>query len=364
MKKLFILWMAMLSSSYAMAADEESCTTSLTVQVQESKDGIPADMNERLASKIRQAVILNGIEGGDKLSTFNLVASTSEVGKEILSGQRPLVAITLELRMYVCNTLTNEKLASTTMTVSGAGRNEHRAYQAAVSAVSGQKRPLQLFLQDARRRIEAYYDNQAPFIIKQAKAEAKKYNFERAMFLLQTIPVCSKQYDKAEKAMQEVFQMYIDRDCSEKIAKARNIWNANQNRDGALVAGAYLAAIDANSSCTDDAEKLEKAIQERIGDEWEFYKEMKRDSLKLEEKYIDALKAIGKAYAKNQGDTTVKIEGIANGQPKVEGEQPQTEEDNSPQADKDESDKDDDSGEEDKSDKDDDEEESNSETED
>ena len=341
MRKLFMLMVAVLCGSYTLAAEEESCTPSLTVKVKETKDGIPADMHERLAAILRQAITLNGIEGGDKVANFDLIASTHEVGKEMLAGQRPLVTVTVELRMYVSSTLTNEKFASTSINLSGAGRNEHAAYRAAISSVNGKNRPIQLFLQDAHRRIMAFYDNQAPFIIKKAKAEAAQYNFERAMFLLQTIPLCSRQYDKAEKAMKEVFQQYLDRDCAAKIAKARNIWNANQNRDGALVAGAYLAAIDPNSSCTSDAEKLEKAIKERIGDEWEFYKQMKRDSLKLEEQYIDALKVIGKAYAKNQGDTTVHIEGIAGpeplgNQPDVQGDEPS--EDNTPQADADDQD--------------------------
>lgn len=316
MKKLFIMLFAIAGSCLSANAKDDNCEVSLTVEVAESPDGIPTAMHERLTAMLRRAVTQNGIEGGDKLSNFNLVATTHETSKEMLAGTRPTVAITYELRLYVSNMMTNEKFASSVIYLNGAGLTEGHAARAAVSSVNGQNRPIQLFLQDAHRRILAFYDNQAPLIIRQAKQAASQYDFERAMFLLQTIPACSKQYDKAEKAMKEVFQQFIDRDCSDKIAKARNIWNATQNRQGALLAGAYLAGIDPNSSCTNDAKKLEKAISERIGDEWEFAKEMMRDSMKLEEKYIDALKVIGKAYGKNQGDmTVVNVDGDDYGDP-------------------------------------------------
>lgn len=305
MRKLFILLLATVWCCLTTTAKDDNCDVSLTVKVAETSDGIPADMHDRLAMMLRKAVTQNGIEGGDKLSNFYLVATTHEVSKEILAGMRPLVALTYEVRLYVTNAMTDEKFASTTINVNGAGSDELRATRAAVSSLNGQNRALQLFLQDARRRILAFYDNQAPLLIKQAKSAADQHDFERAMFLLQTIPACSKQYDKAEKAMKEVFQQFIDHDCASKVAMARNIWNASQNRQGAVLAGAYLAAIDQKSACCKDAEKLEKAIRERIGEEWEFAKKMYEDSLKMEEKYIEAVKVIGKAYGKNQGDMTV-----------------------------------------------------------
>ena len=102
------------------------------------------------------------------------------------------------------------------------------------------------------------------------------------------------------KALSDTFIAFLDFDSTVKLTKARNIWNASQDKEGALLAGAYLSAILPSSSAYQDALKLEKAIRERIGEEWEFYKELQRSSTELDKERIEAARAIGIAYAKNQ----------------------------------------------------------------
>lgn len=106
--------------------------------------------------------------------------------------------------------------------------------------------------------------------------------------------------------MLDIYQEYVDYDCAVKVNKARAIWNASQDKDGAALAGAYLASIDPASSCWDEALALAEQIRMRIGDDWEFAKELQRDAVALEKARIEAIRAIGIAYGQNQKALTVR----------------------------------------------------------
>lgn len=71
------------------------------------------------------------------------------------------------------------------------------------------------------------------------------------------------------------------------------------------MAGVYLASIDPASSCWEDAMVLSDAIRVRIGDNWEFSKELQRDAVMLEKTRIEAMPAIGVAFGTHQKARTV-----------------------------------------------------------
>ena len=155
--------------------------------------------------------------------------------------------------------------------------------------------------------------------IRQAKSLSTKQDFEQAMYLLTSIPTCINNYDAVEAAILSTFQTYVNQDCTGKINKARHAWNASQDREGAKIAGAYLAAINPAAQCYDDAMELADEIRERIGEEWEwakdlkeFGKEMARSQVELEKMRIEAARAIGESYAENQPDITIN-QNIING---------------------------------------------------
>jgi hypothetical protein len=309
MRKLFaLIAFAACFCSTAVAAEEE-CIIPMMVVVPDQPKEVPISAKTILEAKLRQAITQNGIEGGAKYAYFMVVGNMEEVGKQVIGGTRPLVTLTLDVQLYVVNQFTGDKFAMTTVTVSGAARNDQRAYSTALSALTQQNKQIQQFLKSAKDRISNYYDTQANQIITMAKNKAATYDFEEAMYLLTTVPVCSKQYKNVEKAMREIFQNFIDYDCAAKIGKAMNIWNATQDREGALLAGAYLSAIDPNSACYEDAMVLADEIRLRIGEQWEFAKDLQRDAMRdavaIELARIAAMRAIGKAWGENQQPVTI-----------------------------------------------------------
>ena len=311
MKKMVLTWALLALSTLGIRAQSQ-CEFPLTIVIPDQAVELSPMAVTQLTSKIRQAVTLNGMTGGTRYSNFCIVANLVETSKHMTGGLRPLVAVTTGLELSISNTRSGDSFGSTYVNLSGAGQNDKLAYMASISSLNPQNTALQSFLKATKKKIVAYYENQTNNIIRQAKSLSTKQDFEQAMYLLTTIPTCISNYDAVEDAILSTFQTFVDQDCTSKINKARQAWNASQDRDGAKIAGAYLAAINPTAQCFDEAEELADEIKERIGEEWEwakdlkeFGKEMARSQVELEKMRIEAARAIGEAYAENQPDITI-----------------------------------------------------------
>lgn len=304
MKKYLYMLFVLLFGCIQLDAQND-CAIPLMVYVPKQPSMLPLSAQASLTTKIRQLVTQSGLESGAGFSTFCIVANITEESKNVISGLRPLVTLTINLNLFVGNNYTSDKYSSAVVTLSGAGQTEAKAYMSAFSGINFTNTALQTFIKDAKKKILAYYETQIPNIIKQANSFALRREYEEALCLLASVPICSSKYGDVEKCMLSVFQDYVDYDCAQKVAKARAVWDAGQNKESASVAGAYLTAIDPSSTCWSDAIALSNSIRSRIGDDWEFSKELQRDAVKLEKTRIDAVRAIGVAYGNNQKANTI-----------------------------------------------------------
>ena len=305
MKNIILaLWMAILCVVPMNAQND--CVIPMMVLVPQQVDALSPMAQSKLESRLRQIVTQNGMDGGVQFANFCVVANLTEGSKEVVGGLRPLVTLTCELELYVGNNYTGDKFASTSIVLNGAGNNESKAYTAAFGSISTSNAQIQKFLKEAKRKVSEYYETQVPNILRQAKGFSIRREYEEALCLLTSVPTCCGRYADVEQCMLEIYQQYVDYDCAVKVNKGRAIWNATQNKEGAILAGAYLASIDPASSCWSDALSLAETIRARIGDDWEFSKELMRDAVMLEKNKIEAIRAIGVAFGQNQKAITVR----------------------------------------------------------
>lgn len=312
MKAKTIITMTLCALMGLSAQAQQACELPLHVIIPEQTVDIGPGGTKQLVAKIRQVVTQNGMTGGAQYSQFHIEANLMEVSKEMTSGLRPLVTVTTELELSVGNSVTGGKFGSTSITLSGAGKNERAAYMAAISNIRPINAQLKSFLRTTKEKIIQYYESQTDNIVRKANQLAAKQQVEEALFLLTSIPTCCTSYEKAEEATLKIFQDYLNQDCQSKISKARHAWNASQDREGAHIAGAYLSAINPAAQCYDDAMELADEIRQRIGEEWEWAKDLKefaketvRIDQNLELERIKAARAIGEAYANNQKETVI-----------------------------------------------------------
>jgi len=306
MKKLFLSW-AFLALSTIVAHAQDDCVFPMLIVVPDNVTELSPNAQTQLESKMRQIVTQHGMSGGARFANFCMVADLTPGTKNVTSGLRPLVTVSVDLALSVGNTTTGDRFASTAITLSGAGPNANRAYAAAVSSINANSAQMQQFMKNAKQKIKSYYDTQTGSIIRRANTLASQQNFEEALFLLSSVPACSSKYADVEQAISSIFQKFTDLDCASKLNKAKAAWAGSQDREGAKVAGAYLAGINPQSSCTEDAQALIHEISQRIGEEWEwakdlkeFGKEMARSQVDLERMRIEAARSIGEAWANNQ----------------------------------------------------------------
>lgn len=274
----------------------QDCVIPLGIYVKGDK--LPEASVEVLRNKLGQAITVNGVEGG-RFSQFAVVAQVSEIQEEVIEGVRPQYLKVITLNLSVCNAETGDKFSSKSLRLKGAGTAADRAFNSAFAKLQDESAIASL-LESAKSKIIAYYDSQINNILAQCKSYCVKQQYEEALCLLAAVPTCCQSYAKVQQELATTYQQYVDYDCAQKIQRARAIWAASQTREAALMAGAYLSAINPSSTCVEDAVVLMAQIQSRMGEGWELEKELVRGTVSLEAARIEAARAIGVAYGQNQ----------------------------------------------------------------
>ncbi|MDE7407343.1 MAG: hypothetical protein K2M76_02885 [Muribaculaceae bacterium] len=309
-----LLGMAFMAMT-AVASAADKCIIPMTIIM---GDELPTATATLLEGKIRQALTADGMEGGADYSKFCVVTKVSETEKEILRGMRAQVTVELSIEVAIGNKETGDKFAATALTVSGAGRNETKAYTAAIKALNPNDTELQRIMDKGRKKIDEYYNTQLTALLRQAQGKAVQRDYEGALALLGTIPTCVKDYSKVAKNMVSIWQDYVNLDCGKTLMAARSVWSATLNEEGAVLAASYIAAIDPKSNCMDDALVLLDEIKTKLGADSEFVRNYMVDRQlnkeNYERAYLEAMRDISVKMAENQPTPVVNENWIVNSQ--------------------------------------------------
>lgn len=300
-------YIAIICAIMAALVSRAQCEIPLMTQVLDPQNfDIPMSSLNVLESRLSQALTMDGVVGGAPYSQFCVVAQVNPIQSEAISGLQKTYMVAFNLDLFVGSIATGEKFLSSSIRLKGAGTSTDRAYTTAFNSINVNNKQFQDFVKKAKQKIIAYYDSQLNSIISRAKALCVTQDYEEALCLLSSVPTCCNGYNQVETLLASTFQSFVNYDCAVKVNKARAIWNATQNERGAMLAGAYLAAINPSSACNSDALILAEQIRSRVGDDWEFYKELKRESVNIEKARIEAARAIGVAYGENQKANTIR----------------------------------------------------------
>lgn len=284
---------------------------SIVPYVSEQVEHLPLSARNNLQSKLAQVVTANGLGDSQNYNTrFIITPNISVLDKYVVSGAPAKVALTLEVAVYVGDGITGKKFGSTAINVKGVGRNETKAYIAAVRQISSGDKNLQNLLMNAKNRILEYYNNECDFILKDAESLANQNQFENAIFVLTSVPNISKDcYNKALDMAAPLYQKKIDRDCKLLLNKAKNAWNAGLDFEAANDAASYLNQIEPNSDCYPQVESLSREINSRIKKvddrEWKFILKQQDDRTKVAVNQLQSLKEIALTYGQNQPQNPV-----------------------------------------------------------
>lgn len=303
MKKIYSLILAIAASMTLFAQTEY---LPISVVVGDMLEPFPANAKVQVENKLHQLLTRQGISAMGS-TQFAITAIAVPQNKEVLAGPPTQYVETMELTLYIVDLSNEVVFASESQTLKGVGTTDAKSYLDALKKINLQGDKMAQFVAQGKTKIIAYYDNQAPVILAQAKTKARMREYEEAMWLAASIPAQCQYYEEAQQVLLSCYQMYIDYDCQVALAEAKNIWAAEQNAEGARKAGEQLKRIMPDASCYGDAQALYKEIKSKVLDDWKFEMKIYQDQIDLEKQRIEAARAIGVAYGSHQQPTTYNL---------------------------------------------------------
>jgi hypothetical protein len=252
---------------------------------------IPTEAKEVLKSKLDQISSSNGL-GGNQINPRFIITANIVVGtKDIIAGPPQMIAQNLGVTLFIGDAISNTILSNLNIELKGVGTNENKAIIDAIKNINPKNKEIVTLLEEGKTKIINYYSTNCDFILKEAQTLAKQEKFDEAIFKLALVPeVCKECYFKCLDTLSVIYQKKIDADCKIKFNKAKNIWNANQNPEGAEKAGDLLSTINPQSNCQTEVNTLMKTINAKLkADEkarWEFKMKQYEDKITAQKEQV------------------------------------------------------------------------------
>ena len=289
-------------TTIAQSNNQVSLTTYIAPDIEATTKGATST----LSNKLNQIVNINGI-GTSGLSRFIITTNVIVLSKDIIASAPPMIALTLDVTLYIGDGYDGNKFASHTMTIKGVDINEEKAFIDAIKNIKPNDVTLQSFVTTGKMKIIDFYNARCGQILKEAKLLESQNKFDEAIFKLTSIPDSNPEcYNKAIEAIAPMYIKWINRDCKIKLQEASAIWNANQNVDAANAVGEILASIDPSAACFNDVRSFSNRVAKRVLElddrEWKY----KIDSeITLKRDIIQAYRDVGVAYGNGQPKTII-----------------------------------------------------------
>jgi len=208
----------------------------------------------------------------------------------------------------MADTYTLKKFGSAYITLNGVGNGEVKSYINAFRQISASNNEIKSLINRGKKNMMNYYDTQYPNIIKEAKRLASLKNYEEALTMVLSIPICSKGGEEASKYGLQLYTKYLDRMNLYLLNQARAMWAAGQDQQTAYDVCAMLAQIDPDAACYGDAAKLMKEVKSQVRSDIDFEMRQKyNDQIQLEKDRISTAKAVGVAFGNGQKPTTTNL---------------------------------------------------------
>jgi len=304
-------------NSYAqnnLGDSDDIARVALNTYVSDQIEGLPAIAESILENRISQIASEDGVGGSSYNPRFILTPNITVLSKNFTSTAPPMIALTLNVTLYIGDGISGVKYANTSVQVKGVGTNENKAYISALKQLKPSNKKIKDFIVKGKSRIIEYYNSRCDFILKEAQMLDSQNKFEEAIAVLTGVPeVCKDCFAKSMDAVAPIYQKYLDRECKLNLNKAKNAWNSGRDYDAATNASFYLNKIDPFSTCYSEVENLTKEIGKRIKEidnrEWDFVIKKHQDNVNIINARIKGARDVGVAYGNNQPKDNYNIKG-------------------------------------------------------
>lgn len=274
---------------------------SLYVFAPTQSETVPESSLDYLVNSLCNAVTSEGIAAQNEYVTqFVLIPKVNVATKNVIATTQQQVVYNIDVTIQIADNLSGVVYSSKTLNLKGVGTNEVKAYNSAFRSLGKSNQAIISLANNAKQKILAYYESEASNLIKKANLLATQEKYDEAFYILSMIPSQCSKYDMAISAGMDIWKSYKDYSCSKNLSKAMAAWTANQDIDGANIAGLYLSEILQDAKCYGEALQLYKDIKAKVGDLWKFTMKSYESEQELRMAKVAAIQAIGVAYGKGQ----------------------------------------------------------------
>lgn len=305
MRNTFLSALFTLAVANAFAQD---CVMPVSIQLDDDFVNVPGAAKTILYQSLSRIATENNLTSDGIQTPFVLTAHCDVLDKSNLPGPPIQTVYNLGITFYMADTYTQKKFGTAYMEVNGVGTGEVKSYINAFRRISAGQCQIKSLISNGKAKMMQYYDTQYPNIIKEAQRLENQQNYEGALAIVLSIPICSKGGEAASKYAQQLYQKNLNRMNLFLLNRARALWAAGQDQSTAYEVCSLLAQIDPDAACYADAAKLMTEVKRQVRSDIDFEMRQKyNDQVKIERERIAAIRAIGVAYGKGQQPTTTNL---------------------------------------------------------
>ena len=295
--------LTMATSIYA-----QECVMPISIQLDEDFTNIPTAANTVLYQTLSRMITEKGFTTESPTTPFVLTAHCDVLDKSNLPGPPVQTVYNLGITFYMADTYTQKKFANAYITLDGVGTGEVKSYINAFRHISANNKEILNLINTGKKKMMEYYNTQYPNIIKEAQRLVSLQNYEEALTMVLSIPICSNGGEEATKYGLQLYTKYLDRMNLFLLNRARALWAAGQDQETAYQVCAMLAQIDPDAACYAEAKALMKEVKAQVRSDIDLeMREKYYDQIQLEKSRIEAARAVGVAYGNHQKPTTTSL---------------------------------------------------------
>ena len=303
-KKIFFL-MALAATGMLQAQD---CVMPLRVELDEDFTGVPASATKYLENALTRVATENGLSTSSSTTPFVMSLHADILDETVQPGPPMQTTYNMGVTLYIVDAVGQKKFATTYLEVSGVGQGKTKAYMDAFRRLNANNQSIRAFMSSGKQKMMAYYDSQYPQIIEEARRLCSLQQYEEAIAMLITVPLCSRGGEACTAEGVKVYVKIRDLYNQKLLNRARVIWAANPTIDGARMVGPLIAQIDPESSSYGDTQKLLSEIKAQVRADIDFeVREKYHDQIDIEKQTIECMRAVGVAYGNGQKPQTTNL---------------------------------------------------------
>ena len=286
----------------------QECVMPISIQLDEDFTNIPTAANTVLYQTLSRMITEKGFTTESPTTPFVLTAHCDVLDKSNLPGPPVQTVYNLGITFYMADTYTQKKFANAYITLDGVGTGEVKSYINAFRHISANNKEILNLINTGKKKMMEYYNTQYPNIIKEAQRLVSLQNYEEALTMVLSIPICSNGGEEATKYGLQLYTKYLDRMNLFLLNRARALWAAGQDQETAYQVCAMLAQIDPDAACYAEAKALMKVVKAQVRSDIDLeMREKYYDQIQLEKSRIEAARAVGVAYGNHQKPTTTNL---------------------------------------------------------